>query len=158
STTRVAGPIHASAPASGPTYTKRPSRTAKACAQERCSSTVSMRALRTTSTAGALAGAGAAQAAQRRASETRRFALTSSARAARNADELSRARAVLGDDRGHATRQPLGRRQVQELVRAVSVRLGAEHAGDHELGLGELAPEHAHEGDRSALAHRDRGL
>ena len=35
---------------------------------------------------------------------------------------------------------------------------GTEHAGDHELGVGELRAEHAHERDRAALAERARRL
>ena len=49
---------------------------------------------------------------------------------------------------------PAGRRQVQELVGAVRVRFGPEHARDDELGVGEPAAEHAHERDRAALAQR----
>src|SRR5690606_8990497 len=47
-----------------------------------------------------------------------------------------------------------GGRQVEELVRPVGVRAGTEHAGDHELGVGEAAAEHPHERDRAALAER----
>ncbi len=60
---------------------------------------------------------------------------------------------VVGDDLGHARREPLARGDVQELVRAVRVRARAEHAGDEELRRGELPPQHPHERDRAALAH-----
>src|SRR5436305_2044974 len=59
---------------------------------------------------------------------------------------------------GDAERQPARRRDVKELVRAVRVRAGAEHAGDAELRLGELLTEHVHERDRAAFAHVHRRL
>ena len=54
---------------------------------------------------------------------------------------------------GHAAGQLLRRRQVEETVRAVRVRLGAEHARDDELRGGVAAAQHADERDRPALAH-----
>ena len=52
----------------------------------------------------------------------------------------------------------LSRFDIQKLIRSVRVRLRAEHAGDQELGLGELGVEHAHEGNRAADAHVHRIL
>jgi hypothetical protein len=53
----------------------------------------------------------------------------------------------------HATGQPLRGRQVQEFVRAMCIRAGAEHAGDQELRLREPLAQHALERDRHAFAH-----
>ena len=50
------------------------------------------------------------------------------------------------------SRSAVGR--CEELVGAVRVDVGAEHAGHHELGVGEPLAEHAHERDRPALAAR----
>ena len=60
----------------------------------------------------------------------------------------------LGNTRG----QPLRVVQVQELVRAVRVRVRPEHPGDQELRLRELRAEHRHERDRAAFAHPHRRL
>ena len=53
-----------------------------------------------------------------------------------------------------ASGEPAGGREVEVLVGAVGVGVGAEHAGDHELGVGEPFAEHAHERDRAALAEQ----
>ena len=47
----------------------------------------------------------------------------------------------------------LARRDVQELVRPMRIRMRPQHAGDHELRVGKLVPQHAHERDRAAFAH-----
>jgi amidase len=65
---------------------------------------------------------------------------------------------VLADHLGHAGGDLLAHRNVQELVRAVRIRVRAKHAGDHELGTGELLAQHAHERDRATLAHVDDRL
>lgn len=47
---------------------------------------------------------------------------------------------------------------VQEFVGAVGVGVGAEHAGNQELRLGEFLAQHAHERNRAAFAHVGGGL
>ena len=46
----------------------------------------------------------------------------------------------------------LAKADVQEFVGAMGVGMRAQHAGDDELGLGEGAAQHGHEGDRAAFA------
>ena len=58
----------------------------------------------------------------------------------------------------HRHRDAACGRQVEVLVRAVRVGVGAERTGDDELGLGESLAEHAHERDRPALPERAGGL
>src|SRR5690606_34899632 len=52
------------------------------------------------------------------------------------------ARVVVGDDFGDAAGQLLADAEVQELIGAVRVGVGSEHAGDHELRIGEFLAEH----------------
>ena len=61
-----------------------------------------------------------------------------------------------GDHLRDAAGEPLPGRNVQELVRAVGVGLGAEHPGDEELGLGKLLAEHPHERNGASFAHVHR--
>ncbi len=61
---------------------------------------------------------------------------------------------VGGEEAGDALGDPAGGREVEELVGAVGVAAGHEHAGDDELGRREHRSEHAHERDRAALADR----
>src|SRR3989442_9487376 len=69
------------------------------------------------------------------------------------------ARPVLGDDDiGHAGGQPLGHRQMQELVGPVRVAPRAAGAGDEELRAWEALAEHGHERDRAAGAPEHRRL
>ena len=58
----------------------------------------------------------------------------------------------LGDDSGDA----LPGRNVQEFVGTVRIRVRAEHTGDDEFCLRELLPEHCHERDGAAFAHKSR--
>src|SRR6185436_10120503 len=62
------------------------------------------------------------------------------------------------EDVGDAQREPLRRRDVEELVGAVRVGAGPEDAGDAELRLGELLAEHVHERDRATLTRVHRRL
>ena len=57
-----------------------------------------------------------------------------------------------------AGREPLGERDVQELVGAVGVRAGAEQSRHHELRAGVFLAQQVHEGDRAALAHESRAV
>ena len=80
------------------------------------------------------------------------------AAARRDDDQGAGERGVGAEQAGDAFGDPAGRRQVEELVRSVGVAAGYECTGDDELGGREAVAEHAHEGDRAALAERTGGL
>ena len=68
-------------------------------------------------------------------------------------------RGVGAEQAGDALGDPAGGREVEELVGAVGVAAGHEHAGDRRTGRrGTSLAEHAHERDRAALAERPRRL
>ena len=60
---------------------------------------------------------------------------------------------VIGEDVGYAAGYLFGGWDVEELVGAVGVGVGAEDSGDEELCLREALAEHPHERNRAAFAH-----
>lgn len=70
----------------------------------------------------------------------------------------ARALRVIGNHLGHAAREALAGRDVEELVGSVRIRMRPQHAGDEELRFGEAFPKHRHERNGAALAHEGNRL
>ena len=66
------------------------------------------------------------------------------------------AREVVGKHRRDTASELLAAGDVQELVRAMCIRTGAEQSGNQELGRGKLLAQHTHERDRPTFTHQHR--
>ena len=62
-----------------------------------------------------------------------------------------------GNPLRHRGGEPLGVGNVQELVRAVRIALGAQHAAHHHLGGREAGLQQVHQRDGAALADEAHG-
>ena len=83
---------------------------------------------------------------------TVRIRTSSGSRIGRAAATSSLATRVGIEQQRHRPRDPPCRRDMEVLVGPVGVAVGADDAGDHELGVGEALAEHSHERDRATLA------